>query len=200
MYLYCANNPVNLCDPTGCTPMDAVFYMRNNPQPKLIAGNIDSIIAYKKWGDGLMAAYNRPASQTQLVIAQTIYGEGGGRYEFSDWKAGQAAVATVILNRVASSKFPDTMDAVCMQSAQFNGYSDGKRAYEKGTCDAIMWDNAMLLSGWMVNGGSIMHGSMTSDYLYFHSAKYGDADTRARIKAKSETLTYGGNMFYINWP
>lgn len=62
-----------------------------------------------------------PLSISIACLALAIYFEARGEPEM-----GQAAVAHVIMNRVASARFPDDACAVVKQPAQFSFYSDGK--------------------------------------------------------------------------
>ena len=137
--------------------------------------------------------------KTVLTIAQTLYGETGGRYVYDDWQDGMLAVATVISNRKKHDDYPNSFIEVCTQPSQFVGYSRGKDAYEDGSCDEIMWDYAITVAWDMVKNGGVMHPSLNSRYIYFHSELYGDEKTIADIKNKPETLIFGGNMFYINY-
>lgn len=54
-------------------------------------------------------------------LAEAIYFESRGEIT-----AGQIAVAQVIMNRVKSNRFPNTIKAVVHQPKQFSYYSDGK--------------------------------------------------------------------------
>ena len=66
------------------------------------------------------ASSGRQASDLQLM-ARAINGEARGEpYE------GQVAVGAVILNRVKSSKFPNTIAGVIYQSGAFTAVSDGQ--------------------------------------------------------------------------
>lgn len=55
------------------------------------------------------------------LLARAIYGEARG-----EPYAGQVAVGAVILNRVKSSKFPNTIAGVIYQSGAFDAVSDGQ--------------------------------------------------------------------------
>ena len=55
------------------------------------------------------------------LLARAIYGEARGEPYI-----GQVAVAAVILNRVKSSKFPNTIAGVIYQSGAFDAVSDGQ--------------------------------------------------------------------------
>ena len=134
-----------------------------------------------------------------LPIAQTIYGEAGGRYKYDDWQDGMLAVATIISNRKKNNDYPDDFISVCTAPNQFYGYARGKDAYENKKCDEIMWNYAMSIAWDMVENGGVMHPALNSEYIYLHSAEHGDQETINKIKAKPETLIFGGNMFYINY-
>ena len=110
------------------------------------------------------------------------------------------AVATIIENRVNSPLYANDYISVCTQPNQFDGYARGKKIYESGQCDPIMWDKAMEIAESMVSDNFVISPSLDSEYLYMHSEKYGNKDTIARIKSKPETRILGGNMFYKTWP
>ena len=55
------------------------------------------------------------------LLARAIYGEARG-----EPYVGQVAVAAVILNRVKSSQFPNTISGVIYQSGAFDAVSDGQ--------------------------------------------------------------------------
>ena len=198
MFVYCLNNPVRFYDLSGnyCISIPA----QGNGCITVTVGDDEYVSVTEDNGLYTVESRPKPDFATQLIVAQTIYGEGGGRTVYDDWQAGQRAVATVLVNRVSSPNYPNNFAEVCMQKKQFNGYTRGKEAYETGTYDPIMWDYAMSLAANVVTGTLTPHPSMNSQYLYFHSQSYGDQTTIDRIKAKEETVYAGGNMFYITWP
>lgn len=55
------------------------------------------------------------------LLARVVYGEARGE----PYK-GQVAVASVILNRVKSSEFPNSISGVCYQSGAFDAVADGQ--------------------------------------------------------------------------
>ncbi|KZK78180.1 Spore cortex-lytic enzyme precursor [Pseudovibrio sp. W64] len=59
-------------------------------------------------------------SRAVLVLARTLYGEARG----SPWE-GKQAVANVVMNRVKSRRFPNTIERVCLQSYQFSCWNEG---------------------------------------------------------------------------
>lgn len=69
------------------------------------------------------------------IFARTIWGEARG-----EGVAGMRAVAAVIMNRVASSRYPGSVRGVCLQPFQFSVWNDddvnGPRALAVGMSDA----------------------------------------------------------------
>ena len=84
------------------------------------------------------------------IIARAIYGEGRGEpYE------GQVAIGAVILNRVASPDFPNTVSEVVYQTGAFDAVRDGQinlspneTAYQ-AALDAV--------AGWDPTGGALYY-------------------------------------------
>jgi len=84
------------------------------------------------------------------LMANAVYGEARGEpYE------GQVAVAAVILNRVKSPNFPDTVSGVIFQPGAFTAVSDGQiwltpnETARKAVMDAI--------NGWDPTGGCLYY-------------------------------------------
>lgn len=90
-------------------------------------------------------------SDVQLM-ARAINGEARGEpYE------GQVAVGAVILNRVKSSQFPNTISGVIYQSGAFTAVADGQinKAIEEG---ATVYKAAQdAINGWDPTGGCIYY-------------------------------------------
>ncbi len=84
------------------------------------------------------------------LLARLIYGEARGEpYE------GQVAVAAVVLNRVRSSKFPNTIASVIYQPGAFDVVSDGQIYL---TPDATAIKAARdAMAGWDPTGGCIYY-------------------------------------------
>ena len=84
------------------------------------------------------------------LIAKAIYGEARG-----EPYAGQVAVGAVIMNRVKSSKFPNTISGVVYQSGAFDAVSDGQINL---TPDATAKKAAQdALNGWDPSYGAIYY-------------------------------------------
>ena len=111
----------------------------------------------------LQIARGRNASDIQL-LARAINGEARGEsYE------GQVAVGAVILNRVKSSKFPNTIAGVIYQSDAFTAVSDGQINVpidEKSTVYKAAQD---ALNGWDPTNGCIYYfnpDTATSSWIW----------------------------------
>lgn len=97
------------------------------------------------------AATSNNSSDVQLM-ARAINGEARGEpYE------GQVAVGAVILNRVSSSTFPNTIAGVIYQSGAFTAVSDGQintPIAEDSTCYKAARD---AMNGWDPTGGCVYY-------------------------------------------
>lgn len=67
MYLYCGNNPTNLCDPTGKDAVAAQLYLQRNPFP--VGPGMDAQI--KKWKAGYDAALAAPGTSATKTTTTT---------------------------------------------------------------------------------------------------------------------------------
>ena len=109
------------------------------------------------------------------LLARVIYGEARG-----EPYTGQVAVGAVVLNRVKSSKFPNTIAGVIYQSGAFDAVSDGQinltpdSTAKKAAADA--------LNGWDPSYGSI---------YYFNP----NTATNAWIWSRPHTVTIGKHRF-----
>ena len=101
--------------------------------------------------DIVQAATNNNTSDVQL-IARAINGEARGEpYE------GQVAVGAVILNRVKSSKFPNTIAGVIYQSGAFTAVSDGQINVPIASTSTVVKAAQDALNGWDPTGGAIYY-------------------------------------------
>lgn len=84
------------------------------------------------------------------LLARVVYGEARGEpYE------GQVAVAAVVLNRVRSSSFPNSISSVVYQSGAFTAVSDGQiNLTPNSTAKKAAQD---ALNGWDPTYGSIYY-------------------------------------------
>ena len=97
------------------------------------------------------AASNSNTSDLQL-LARAINGEARGEpYE------GQVAVGAVILNRVKSSKFPNTIAGVIYQPGAFTAVSDGQIDVPIESKSTVVKAAQDALNGWDPSGGAIYY-------------------------------------------
>lgn len=102
-------------------------------------------------------------SQSDLnLLARCVYGEARGEpYN------GQVAVAAVVLNRVRSSKFPNTISGVIYQSGAFTAVSDGQINLTPNESAYSAARDA--LGGWDPTGGCLYYynpATATSSWIW----------------------------------
>ena len=109
------------------------------------------------------------------LLARVIYGEARG-----EPYVGQVAVGAVILNRVKSSKFPNTISGVVYQSGAFDAVSDGQvNLTPDSTAKKAAQD---ALNGWDPSYGAI---------YYFNP----NTATNKWIWSRPMTVTIGKHRF-----
>jgi N-acetylmuramoyl-L-alanine amidase len=109
------------------------------------------------------------------LLARLIYGEARG-----EPYTGQVAVGAVVLNRVKSSKFPNTIAGVIYQTGAFDVVADGQiNMTPDSTAKKAAQD---ALNGWDPSYGSI---------YYFNP----DTATNAWIWSRPHTITIGKHRF-----
>ena len=97
------------------------------------------------------AASGNSASDLQLM-ARAINGEARGEpYE------GQVAVGAVILNRVKSSQFPNTIAGVIYQSGAFTAVADGQINQPIAENTTVYKAAQDAMNGWDPTGGCIYY-------------------------------------------
>ncbi len=84
-------------------------------------GMNESVKALENQGNNNSASGSNYTSSDLYLLAKTIYAEARG-----ESYTGQVAVGAVILNRVASEKFPNTISGVVYQKHAFTAVSDGQ--------------------------------------------------------------------------
>lgn len=106
-------------------------------------------------GDSTLAALGIGSSQSNYdeelrLLASAIHGEGRGEpYE------GQVAIGAVILNRVKSNSFPNTIPGVIYQSGAFDAVSDGQINLEPN--ETAYRAAADALNGWDPTEGALYY-------------------------------------------
>ncbi len=110
-----------------------------------------------------IAAGSSQSSNLQLM-ARAINGEARGEpYE------GQVAVGAVIMNRVKSSKFPNTIAGVIYQSGAFTAVSDGQINVPIKQGSTVLKAAQDALNGWDPTGGAIYYfnpNTATSKWIW----------------------------------
>lgn len=104
---------------------------------------------------GIMTSSSSSSSSSSnssdvTLLAKAIYGEARG-----EPYAGQVAVGAVILNRVKSSKFPNTIAGVIYQSGAFDAVSDGQINLTPDSTSKKAAQDA--LNGWDPSYGAIYY-------------------------------------------
>ena len=107
---------------------------------------------------GMTASYNVLAgtqsssytSSDLYLLAKTIYAEGRG-----EPYAGQVAIGAVILNRVKSSSFPNTISGVVYQKGAFTAVADGQINLSPDSTAMSAAQDA--INGWDPTGGAIYY-------------------------------------------
>lgn len=135
----------------------------------------------EKKTDSSSTATQNPSSGSDVtqLLARLINGEARGEpYE------GQVAVGAVVLNRVKSSQFPNTISGVIYQKGQFTCVTDGQfdKPFEKGSTVLKAAKEAM-------NGSDPTNGA-----LYFYDPRYAKSKWLFSLKT---VKVIGGHRFAI---
>lgn len=101
----------------------AINRMQNSEKLKCLGGNQSDTVRTDAFDLSRVASIRvqmqvqmpAAADDERLILARTIYGEARGESQI-----GKEAVAEVIMNRVASKRYPDTVKEVCLQPWQFS--------------------------------------------------------------------------------
>ena len=112
------------------------------------------------------------------LLARVVYGEARG-----EPYTGQVAVAAVVLNRVKSSKFPNTISGVVYQSGAFDAVADGQiNMTPDTTAKKAAQDALNAVNRWYPSNGAI---------YYFHPS----TATNKWIWSRPMTVTIGKHRF-----
>ena len=120
---------------------------------------------------------NKVSNSDLYLLSCCIYGEARGESYI-----GKVAVGAVILNRVASSSFPNTISGVIYQNGAFTCVSDGQ--INLGTNDECTRAAQDALTGWDPSGGAL---------YYFNPA----TATSKWIWSRKQIVTIGKHIFCI---
>lgn len=100
-------------------------------------------------------------SGEQALLAALIFCEAGGEpYE------GQVAVGAVVMNRVRSGIFPNSITEVIYQSGQFGPAITGK-------LDAVLADGRTTASCYQAAADALAGANPIGEALYFGNGDYG---------------------------
>ena len=111
------------------------------------------------------------------LLARLIYGEARG-----ESYVGQVAVGAVVMNRIKSASFPNTMSGVIYQKYAFTAVADGQINL---TPDA----NAKKAAQDAMNGWDPTYGA-----IYYYNPK---TATSAWIFSRKTTVTIGNHVFAV---
>ena len=142
-------------------------------------GMNDSVKALEQGGNkgGSASSNSNYTSSDLYLLAKCIYAEARG-----ESYTGQVAVGAVILNRVASSKFPNTISGVIYQRHAFTAVSDGQINLEPDKTAMNAAQDAM--NGWDPTYGCI---------YYYNPA----VATSSWIFGRQTVTTIGKHVFAI---
>ena len=159
----------------GSQTVEAVKYFqrKNNLAVDGIAGK-NTLEAMGIFNSSSSSSSSSNSSNLNL-LARVIYGEARG-----EPYTGQVAVGAVVLNRVRSSSFPNTISGVVYQSGAFDAVSDGQiNLTPNSTAKKAAQD---ALNGWDPSYGAI---------YYFNPA----TATNKWIWSRPMTVTIGNHRF-----
>ena len=166
----------------GQATYDAVvlFQRKNGLTADGVAGSATLAAMGISTGGGSVAASSSSSSSYSSdveLLARLIYGEARG-----EPYVGMVAVGAVVLNRVRSSRFPNTMAGVIYQSGAFDAVSDGQINLTPNEQSRRAARDAM--NGWDPTGGCL---------YYYNPAKA----TSSWIWSREVRLTIGRHSFAV---
>ena len=125
----------------------------------------------------IYAARNPLSTSDLQLIARVINGEARGEpYE------GQVAVGAVILNRISSSSFPNTLAGVIYEKGAFTAVSDGQINVPIDENSTVVKAAQDALNGWDPTNGAL---------YYFNP----NTATSSWIWSREEIVTIGKHKF-----
>ena len=122
-----------------------------------------------------VSASTKPASGDVYLLAQCIYSESRGE----PYK-GQVAVGAVVLNRVKSSSFPNSISGVVYQKGAFSAVDDGQINLTPN--DSALKAAKDAMNGWDPTGGCL---------YYYNPAK----TTNRWIRSRPIVVRIGDHVF-----
>ena len=155
------------------------FQKKNGLTPDGIVGaaTLKALGMSASGGSGSSSSSGTNTDGNLYLLARLVYGEARG-----ESYTGKVAVGAVILNRVASSSFPNTISGVIYQNGAFTCVSDGQ--INLGTNDECTRAAQDALNGWDPSGGAL---------YYFNPA----TATSKWIWSRKQIVTIGKHIFCI---
>ncbi|WP_157182295.1 cell wall hydrolase [Methylobacterium sp. WSM2598] len=128
-----------------------------------------------------------------LVLARTLYGEARG-----EPLKGIQAVANVIINRVNSGRYPNTISKVCLQRRQFSCWNIDDPNY-KLISKLKFGDNSQFDEIYKVAQSAVMGElpNIIGDALHYHATSITPSWIKNSPRA-SEVATIGNHRFWSN--
>ena len=157
----------------GSKTVSAVKYFQRK-----IGLTVDGIVGKKTaaaMGVNLSSSSSGTTNSDLYLLACCVYGEARG-----ESYTGKVAVAAVVLNRVRSSLFPNTISGVIYQNGAFTCVSDGQ--INLGSNDECTKAAQDALNGWDPTGGAI----------YYYNPK---TATNQWIRSRPVLVTIGKHTF-----
>ena len=108
------------------------------------------ILANASNGSSSSSGLNGFSSSEVYLLAKTIYAEGRG-----EPYTGQVAIGAVIMNRIRSNEFPNTISGVVYQKHAFTAVSDGQINLTPN--DTAMKAARDAINGWDPTGGALYY-------------------------------------------
>lgn len=125
-----------------------------------------------------------------ICLAFAMYYEAGNQEII-----GKLAVGQVVINRVKSKRYPNTICEVVTQDRQFSFYSDGKPERvptEKNKIEHKAWEESYQLATFLLAEGS--NGEHVEGLI--EGAVHYHADYVKPLWAKGKSVTIGNHIFY----
>lgn len=124
-------------------------YLSNRKEPSL-----EEIYAWEAESEGTSGRPVSAAGGEEALLAAIIYCESGGESYTS-----QLAVGSVVLNRVNSSWFPNTITEVIYSPRQFSPVASGRLA--------VVLQNGLASESCRNAAREVLSGNITGNWLYF---------------------------------